>query len=57
MDSVAKNKEKLEGELRHTKDKKKKADLETLLKVEQALNEKKQIRFVEWKSTDVSSFR
>lgn len=53
METVAKNKEKLDGELRHTKDKKKKQDLEILLKIEQTLNEKKQIRLVEWKATDV----
>jgi len=39
--------------LQHSKDKKKKQELETLLKVQQVLQEKKQIRLVEWKAADI----
>jgi len=39
--------------LTHSKDKKKKQELETLLKIQQVLQEKKQIRLVEWKAADI----
>jgi len=39
--------------LQHSKDKKKKQELETLQKIQQVLHEKKQIRLVEWKAQDI----
>jgi len=53
LELVSKLREKLEKELSHSKDKKKLADKEVVIKCEQVLNEKKQIRFVEWKATEI----
>jgi len=53
LDMVTKYKEKLEKELSHQKDKKKLADKEIVIKCEQVLTEKKQIRFVDWKATEM----
>jgi len=53
LDMIEKLKEKLEKELSHSKDKKKLADKEVLIKCEEVLNQKKQIRFVEWKATEI----
>jgi len=53
LELVAKSKEKIDQELRHAKDKKKLAEKDVLTKVEQILNEKKQIRLVEWKANEV----
>jgi obg-like ATPase 1 len=55
LELIAKTKERLERELHHKKDKKKQQELETVVKCEQVLNERKQIRFVEWKSTDLET--
>jgi len=55
IEMVAKTKERLERELHHKKDKKKLAELETVLKCEQCLNDRKQIRFVEWKAGDLDT--
>jgi obg-like ATPase 1 len=48
-------KDRLERELHHKKDKKKLAELEVVVKVEQLLQEKKQIRLVEWKATELDA--
>jgi len=53
LELVSKTKERLERELHHKKDKKKQQDLDTVVKCEQVLTERKQIRFVEWKATDL----
>jgi len=54
IESVGKHKERLEGEMRHSKDKKKKVDYDVLLRVEEILvKEKKPLRFVEWKAQDI----
>jgi obg-like ATPase 1 len=53
IEFVAKQREKLEGELRHSKDKKKLTELEVLGRVEAALNERKPIRFIDWKAQDI----
>jgi len=53
LDMITKYREKLEKELSHIKDKKKLADKEIVIKCEQVLTEKKQIRFVEWKATEI----
>jgi len=55
MDVVQKTKERLERELTHKKDKKKIQELEIVTRVEKALEEKKQIRFVEWKANDIET--
>lgn len=55
LELIAKTKERLERELHHKKDKKKLQELETVVKCEQALNQRKQIRFVEWKASDVET--
>jgi len=53
LELVAKHREKIEKELSHSKDKKKLADKEVLIKLEQILNDRKQIRFVEWKANEI----
>jgi len=53
IEMVSKYREKLEKELSHIKDKRKIAEKEIVLRVEQILNEKKQIRLCEWKATDI----
>jgi len=53
IELVIKYREKLEKEMAHSKDKKKKADLEVLQKVENVLNERKQIRLLEWKAQEI----
>jgi len=53
LELVAKSKEKIDQELRHAKDKKKLAEKDVLTKVEQILNEKKQIRLMEWKANEI----
>eukprot|EP01114_Cavostelium_apophysatum_P004668 TRINITY_DN149_c0_g1_i1.p1 TRINITY_DN149_c0_g1~~TRINITY_DN149_c0_g1_i1.p1 ORF type:complete len:411 (-),score=139.08 TRINITY_DN149_c0_g1_i1:41-1144(-) len=50
---VQKLREKTEKEMTHSKDKKKKADLEVIQKVEQLLNDRKIIRFIDWKASEV----
>jgi len=53
IEVTTKYRERLEKELNHTKDKKKIADLEVVKKVEAALNERKQVRFLEWKANEI----
>jgi len=53
IEVTTKYRERLEKELNHTKDKKKIADLEIVKKVEAALNERKQVRFLEWKANEI----
>jgi len=53
IETARKQRERLEKELNHTKDKKKVADLETMKKVEAVLSEHKQIRFCDWKSSEI----
>jgi len=53
IELVSKHKERLEKEMAHSKDKKKKLDMDVLIKVEGLLNEKKQIRLCEWKTTEI----
>jgi len=50
---VTKHKEKLEKETAHSKDKKKIAEKEVLIRIEQALVDKKQIRLCDWKANDI----
>jgi len=54
IEVVLKNKEKLDRELNVSKkDKKKVMEMEVLVKLVQILSEKKQVRLVEWKSSDI----
>jgi len=55
IELIAKTKDRLERELHHKKDKKKLAELETVVKCEQYLAARKQIRFCEWKASDVDT--
>jgi obg-like ATPase 1 len=55
IELISKTKERLERELHHKKDKKKLAELETVVKCEQYLAQRKQIRFCEWKASDVDT--
>jgi obg-like ATPase 1 len=53
IELIDKQVELTQRSMAHSKDKKKKAELETLIKVQQVLAEKKQIRLVEWKAADI----
>jgi len=53
IEVVEKMREAMERQLAHSKDKKKKDELEILRKVHAVLQEKKQIRLVEWKANEI----
>lgn len=53
IEMVAKFKSTLEKEMAHSKDKKKKQDLEVLDKIAKVLDERKQIRLCEWKAAEI----
>jgi len=53
IELVTKSREKIEKELSHSKDKKKLADKEVLIKCEALLKDRKQIRFAEWKVNEI----
>jgi len=53
IEMAIKHKEKLEKEMAHSKDKKKKAELDISEKVLQILNDRKQIRLCEWKAAEI----
>jgi len=53
IEMTIKSREKLEKEMNHSKDKNKKADLEIIFKVEQLLNDRKQIRLCDWKANEI----
>jgi len=53
IETVAKAKDKLEKELGHKKDMQKQIELDVLTKVQQLLDERKQLRLVEWKAVEV----
>jgi len=53
IEIVSKGREKLQKEMTHSKDKKKQVEIDIMVKIEEVLNSRRQIRLVEWKAAEI----